>query len=309
VSRIPYHKRYHGDILTAYMGMSLEERGAYDTLLELMYDRGGDVPNDPRWLAGWFGVSLRKANLLITTLLDKHKIYLSAAGTFRNRRADNELENLAKTSRIQAERRIKPQDNSHENTSASNSFNDLQEPPLIGGLTYQKPDTRNQIEPITTNTITPTAARVENPEKNLALVPELGKRIFAEMGVLDDPNWQGTWQLVQVWLSRGYDPDLDIMPGVRMGLESLKRRGEGRPGSLRYFSKIIEANHRERTQLGAPAAAAASQIEYYVAKKGTPEFRAWIAHYKARGKPTKGYENMDFLSVPTKFPPSQASAA
>jgi len=307
VSRIPYHKRYHGDILTAYMGMSLEERGAYDTLLELMYDRGGDIPNDTRWIAGWFGVSTRKTDSLISGLLSRGKIYLSAAGVYRNRRVDDELENLAKISRVQAERRLKPKDNLPLNGSPSSNFNDLEKPRIDGGSTNQN-QIQNQIEPITVSTAAKTAARDQVQERT-ALVPELGKRIFAEMGVLDDPNWQGTWGLVSVWLARGFDPELDIMPSVRIGLERLRAKGESRPHSLKYFSPIIEANHRERTANGTPSKAAASQIEYFSAKKGSAEFRAWIDHYKRQGKKTKGYENMDFLTVPTQWPPKKAHAA
>jgi Uncharacterized protein conserved in bacteria len=40
--------------------LTLEQRGAYDTLLDLIYERGGPVPDDDRWLSGWMGVSPRR---------------------------------------------------------------------------------------------------------------------------------------------------------------------------------------------------------------------------------------------------------
>ena len=43
MSALPYHKRYHSDALAGMMPLTLEERGAYNTLLDMIYDRGGPL--------------------------------------------------------------------------------------------------------------------------------------------------------------------------------------------------------------------------------------------------------------------------
>ena len=48
MSSNPWHKRYHSDALNGYMGLSLEERGAYTTLLDLMYQSGEPVIDNER---------------------------------------------------------------------------------------------------------------------------------------------------------------------------------------------------------------------------------------------------------------------
>lgn len=99
MSALPYHKRYHGDALTGFMSLSLEERGAYQTVLDLIYDRGGPIPNDDRLLAGYMQCSVRKWRSLRDELMAKRKIRINLRGELTNVRAEKELENLAKTHR------------------------------------------------------------------------------------------------------------------------------------------------------------------------------------------------------------------
>lgn len=55
----PWHKRWHGNALNGYRGLSLEERGAYTTLLDTMYDQGGPI-TDHKWnLANILGADPR----------------------------------------------------------------------------------------------------------------------------------------------------------------------------------------------------------------------------------------------------------
>jgi uncharacterized protein YdaU (DUF1376 family) len=74
MSAFDWHPRYHRDALDGMLMLTLEERGAYNTILDLIYDRGGPIPDDPRWLSGWTGVSLRKWEKLRAALIVKGKI-------------------------------------------------------------------------------------------------------------------------------------------------------------------------------------------------------------------------------------------
>lgn len=99
MSILPYHKRYHGDALTGFMPLTLEERGAYQTLLDMMYDRGGPLIDNERLLAGYMNCSVRKWRSLRAILIEKGKIHVTDDGLIGNDRAQKEIENTAKTSR------------------------------------------------------------------------------------------------------------------------------------------------------------------------------------------------------------------
>jgi len=94
MSRHPYHKRYHGDAIAGYMGLSLEERGAYATLKDYIYDREGPLPSNMRMLAGYLDCSVRKAAAVIESLIQKGKLYRLEDGRISNRRCDQELGKL-----------------------------------------------------------------------------------------------------------------------------------------------------------------------------------------------------------------------
>jgi uncharacterized protein YdaU (DUF1376 family) len=86
-----WHARDHKEALDGVLGLSLEERGAFTTVLDLIYERGGPVPDDARWLAGWMGCSVKKWQPLRARLLDAGKLYVTAEGLLSNRRAEAEL--------------------------------------------------------------------------------------------------------------------------------------------------------------------------------------------------------------------------
>lgn len=129
MSVLPYHKRYHSDALAGMMPLTLEERGAYNTLLDLIYDRGGPLIDNERLLAGYMNCSIRKWRQLRSILLEKGKIVVDRDGLISNRRAKKEIENTSKThrklieagakgGRTRAENERKSNDNS-ENDQAS----------------------------------------------------------------------------------------------------------------------------------------------------------------------------------------------
>jgi hypothetical protein len=47
---LPWHARNHQDALDGMLMLTLEERGAYNTILDLIYSRQGPIPDDARWL-------------------------------------------------------------------------------------------------------------------------------------------------------------------------------------------------------------------------------------------------------------------
>jgi SAM-dependent methyltransferase len=71
----------------------LEERGAYSTLLDYLYDRRAPLPGNIRMIAGFLDVSVRKAEVVLNALFQKGKLYRREDGSISNRRFDKEIEN------------------------------------------------------------------------------------------------------------------------------------------------------------------------------------------------------------------------
>lgn len=70
----PWHKRWHGNALNGYRALSLEERGAYTTLLDTMYDQGGPVA-DHKWnLANILGADPRVVARIRARLIEAGKL-------------------------------------------------------------------------------------------------------------------------------------------------------------------------------------------------------------------------------------------
>jgi uncharacterized protein YdaU (DUF1376 family) len=97
-----WYKRCGADFIHGTMMLSLEEKGAYSLCLDLIYDRGGPIPDDARWLSGVCGVSIRKWNAIRNRLISLNKITVSD-GLLSNSRADFEILSADLSSRERAE--------------------------------------------------------------------------------------------------------------------------------------------------------------------------------------------------------------
>jgi uncharacterized protein YdaU (DUF1376 family) len=148
--KTPWHKRFHSDALNGYMSLTLEERGAYTTILDMMYDRGGPIQDNERLVAGYMGVSLRKYKSVKAALIDKGKIQI-IDGHIVNDRCVLEIEKLTKTSRKRAESGAKGGAKRPENTKKANEINEtpkqlLSKPVAILEARNQKLDIKENIK-------------------------------------------------------------------------------------------------------------------------------------------------------------------
>ncbi|UXS01110.1 YdaU family protein [Agrobacterium tumefaciens] len=121
---MPYHRRYQGDALQGYRKLTLEQRGAYTTILDLIYDEGGPIERNERWLAGELNCSLRKVKALLEELIELRKIYITRDKKISNHRAEVEIGNALNISRKRAENGSKRKDNSNEKLEKRNKIND-----------------------------------------------------------------------------------------------------------------------------------------------------------------------------------------
>lgn len=134
---LPWHARNHQDALDGMLSLSLEERGAYNTILDLIYSRSGPVPDDERWLAGWMGCSVKKWRIIRATLIYKLKLTETThlgMPALMNERARLELESASTRRRVAAESGAKGGRKSAQAAAKSNDFKDESEGSLEGCL-------------------------------------------------------------------------------------------------------------------------------------------------------------------------------
>lgn len=119
-----WYKRCGADFIHGTMMLTLEEKGAYSLCLDLIYDRGGPIPDDARWLSGVCGVSIRKWNAIRERLLSLGKL-ASENGLLSNARADAELVSAELSSRERAESGAKGGRKRAENAALPKENSDL----------------------------------------------------------------------------------------------------------------------------------------------------------------------------------------
>lgn len=97
MGQIKWYKRDPSAALNGMMELDLQERGAYNTVLDLIYSRDGNLPDDDRFISGWLRVDVRVWKRIKGTLIGRGKLYVEG-GFIRNARADVEV--LAALSRV-----------------------------------------------------------------------------------------------------------------------------------------------------------------------------------------------------------------
>lgn len=118
----PWYRRFPDNFIAGTVGMTLEEKGAYSLVLDLMYVRGGPVPDEPRYIAGVCNCSVRKWNAIRDRLISLGKIHV-VDGYLMNDRAEKEIEIAAKDAQERAENGAKGGNKTAENRTNINKNN------------------------------------------------------------------------------------------------------------------------------------------------------------------------------------------
>ena len=107
---LPYYKAYPRDFIEGTIGMSLELKGAYRVLLDLIYMQGGFLRDDSRYISGLLGCSVRKWETIRVQLICAGKIQVEK-GAISNSRARLELESTLAQQKLNAENGAKAHKN------------------------------------------------------------------------------------------------------------------------------------------------------------------------------------------------------
>ncbi|AUN31964.1 YdaU family protein [Niveispirillum cyanobacteriorum] len=138
----PWYKRNPKDALTGMMKLTLEEKGAYNVVIDLIYLHGGPVDDDEGYIARFCGCSVRKWRALRDQLLAAGRLYRTPDGRISDERAEAELapnqaegeafaESAAKSHRKRAENAAKTPQEIPENGHDLADINDLKENRLL----------------------------------------------------------------------------------------------------------------------------------------------------------------------------------
>lgn len=234
MSARPWHKRYHSDALAGFMALSLEERGAYQTVLDLIYDHGGPIADNERILAAYMGSSPRKWRAIRDQLREKGKISINPDGLITNSRAERELEKDAETSRKHAENGLKGARALHKNPEkpSKNSEYWMARPEPGFGI-IQKPNSRSHTEEYAKPA---SSASRECRSDDLCKVMKAG-------GFITQP---ADHFLLKEWLALpDMDLERDVIPVVKQVAESVYGRTGRMPFKLKLFDAAVRQKHAE----------------------------------------------------------------
>lgn len=265
MSAQPYHKRYHSDALAGFMPLTLEERGAFQTLLDMIYDRGGPIDDNERLLAGYMNCSIRKWRLVRDSLLKKGKIFVNENGMISNSRAIFELENSTKTQRKLIESGAKGGRTRAENEKKANDNNETNQASLEPALSDPQaiPDTRYQIPDNTYLPISSTETARDDGQAGRAedLTQELAGMVGLQLVTAQAIT--ANVATVQTWLEDGIEAET-----CRTVIRTCVANGGGADTrSLRRFDAVVRHDHAKRggKQAEPPAKPLpiAEQIRYF----------------------------------------------
>jgi uncharacterized protein YdaU (DUF1376 family) len=97
-----WYKRHPDKALAGMFELNLEQRGAYNTILDLIYSRAGNLPFDVDLIKGHLRVNSRVTKRLLDELIALDKLYIED-GVVRNRRSDIEIKARISTITAQSE--------------------------------------------------------------------------------------------------------------------------------------------------------------------------------------------------------------
>ena len=80
-TKIRWYKRDPDAALNGMVGLNLEQRGAYNTIIDLFYSRDGDVPDDDDFICNHLKCNRQRWRRLRTELMELGKLHVNS-GTF-----------------------------------------------------------------------------------------------------------------------------------------------------------------------------------------------------------------------------------
>lgn len=124
---LPYYKAYPRDFFGGTVGMDIALKGTYRLVLDLIYMHGGMLPDDPRYISGQIGSSVKAWNIAKGKLLAMGKLVLVET-SLTNLRAISELEMLSRFQEKQRKNGVGSSENKGLAKATASPLRDYTEP-------------------------------------------------------------------------------------------------------------------------------------------------------------------------------------
>lgn len=226
MGKMRWYKRDPDAALNGMAELSLAERGAYNSIIDLLYARDGNVPDDDVMVARMIRCHWREWRTIKASLIAKGKVHITADGKLTANRVAETIKEASEHSHKQgktAARRWQDRKNTSENNKAAMPIQPQPEP---------QPEK-----------IAAAATAREEPKKVEPLIPPEATALFAEMveiakvGDFIPPGWNAHYPAK--WLREGWKHEI-IIAAVR---RVLGRPGRGPPNVIAYFEDAIAEEH------------------------------------------------------------------
>lgn len=131
-----FYRRDPMEALNGMTGLTLEEKGVYNVVLDLLYSTWRPLENNPAFIAGWCGCAVQKLNPIIRRLLEKEKlitfeeggrVYLSNPA-FERERQDVKGDAKTRSGRAEVQRTQEKLGRSQENHPTSQTGSGEKQP-------------------------------------------------------------------------------------------------------------------------------------------------------------------------------------
>lgn len=259
MGKLRWYKRDPDAALGGMMGLTLEERGAYNTVLDLIYARDDQLPDDDHFVAGWCQVDVRVWKRIKANLIAKKKL-TTCDGLLRNFRATSVI--LAGLEII-SQREEAGRQGGRKSGAIRRQNNELTEataPPSAAPNIKAKSNT-------TTTTTTTTSITPPKGGVGTAPPPFLWEAdLFAIEGVKGSGLEISPYPaMVQLQLD-GFDLHAEVIPAVKRDI--LRAQQQGRTNRLSWHTiaqRVREGRSQADAVRSTPAASNNSPDTGYVA--------------------------------------------
>ena len=253
-----FYKRNADQALAGMMGLSLEEKGAYNTIIDLIYSTTNRLRDDERYMCGWLQCDVRVWKRIRARLIELEKISIED-GFIRNRRASNEIaERSTSKSGVYPQNGPQPPKNDQAVMNFPATSGELrgassqQVPRTYGAKSGAQLNKQNAVNPPASRA---PASRVENIDKPLTPferpadgdLKDYENLVRFAGWLLGRTQLQMSEQSVLTeWISAGYDLNA-MRPSLERSVEKYREKNQGqRPKSLAYFSPMLDDLHHKR---------------------------------------------------------------
>lgn len=230
---LPYFPLYPTDFEADTSHLTLEEDGAYNRLLRLMWMTAGcSLPDDDAWIARRMRVDAETFKRVVLVVLDE--FFVRANGRVSNARLIEEFEKSSAA---------------HKRRVEAGSKGGKSKPLKTKGLTSSKaqakpkqPEPEPEPEP---NITTSSTAEIGNQPD----LSDLSNRLLAAIGPAGNQAATGLVSLHRplAWLEAGCDLEQDILPTLKtVAGRQLQKLGAGCIGTWGYFDNPVMQAKAER---------------------------------------------------------------